>query len=205
MGHPQSEPTPVTTDNNTAHGLTMVTMTSNAYKSNGMRLQWLSCLKAQWLFVFLWARGPKQLFQLPNQASSRASPSTCLPELRSWQNSANTVNWTPPNLFVHTWGDILHSRMCDLFYFVLLVFFSIKYFSMGRWETFTCNGVLICLLCRYRSITSYYRNPLDCCKTDQPRTTKISLSASSIFNHVIHTHNLYKLCLTKRFIWQKNW
>ena len=34
MRHLQSEPTPVTTDNNTAHGLTMSTMTSKASKSN---------------------------------------------------------------------------------------------------------------------------------------------------------------------------
>ena len=41
MGHLQSEPTPVTTYNNTAHGLTMGTMTSKASKYNGMRFQWL--------------------------------------------------------------------------------------------------------------------------------------------------------------------
>ena len=57
MGHPQTEPTPVTTDNNTAHGLTMGTMTSKASKSNDMRFQWLKCRKAQRLFKFLWARG----------------------------------------------------------------------------------------------------------------------------------------------------
>ena len=46
MRHLQSEPTPVTTDNNTAHGLTMGTMTSKASKSNDMRFQWLKCCKA---------------------------------------------------------------------------------------------------------------------------------------------------------------
>ena len=46
MGHPQSETTPVTTNNNTAHGLTMGTMTSKSSKSNGMRFQWLKCRKA---------------------------------------------------------------------------------------------------------------------------------------------------------------
>ena len=56
MGHPQSK-TPVTTDNNTAHGLTMGTMNSKASKSNDMRFQWLKCRKAQGLFRFLWARG----------------------------------------------------------------------------------------------------------------------------------------------------
>jgi hypothetical protein len=57
MGHPQKKPTPVTTDNNTAHGLTMGTMTSKASKSNDMRFQWLKCRKAQRLFQFLWAKG----------------------------------------------------------------------------------------------------------------------------------------------------
>ena len=56
MGHPQDK-TPVTTDNNTAHGLTMGTMNSKASKSNDMRFQWLKCRKAQGLFRFLWARG----------------------------------------------------------------------------------------------------------------------------------------------------
>ena len=41
MGHPQSQPTPITTDNNTDHGLTMGTMASKALKSNDMRFQWL--------------------------------------------------------------------------------------------------------------------------------------------------------------------
>ncbi len=36
MDHPQTEPTPVTTDNNTAHGLTMGTMQSKASNSNDM-------------------------------------------------------------------------------------------------------------------------------------------------------------------------
>jgi hypothetical protein len=56
MGHRQGR-TPVTTDNNTAHGLTMGTMNSKASKSNDMRFQWLKCRKAQRLFRFLWARG----------------------------------------------------------------------------------------------------------------------------------------------------
>ena len=41
MGHSYSEPTPVTTDKNTAHGLTMGTMTPKSSKPNGMRFQWL--------------------------------------------------------------------------------------------------------------------------------------------------------------------
>ena len=67
MGHPQTDPTPVTTDNNTAHGLTMGTMTSKASKSNDMRFQWLKCRKAQRLFRFLWARGIRNRADYPSK------------------------------------------------------------------------------------------------------------------------------------------
>ena len=67
MGHPQSEPTPVTTDNNTAHGLTMGTTTSKSSKSNGMRFQWLKCCKSQRMFEFLWAHGPKNCADYPSK------------------------------------------------------------------------------------------------------------------------------------------
>ena len=130
--------------------------------------------------------------RLPNQASSQAPPSTCSSGLRSRQSSFTTVNWTPPNVIAHTSCDILHSIICDLFKLFLLVFF-LKDFSMGLWETFTFKGVLICLLCSYHIINSYCRNPLDRCRTDQPRTKQISLSASPIRKHVIYTHNLDKV------------
>ena len=67
MGHPQHEPTPVTTDNNTAHGLTMGTMNSKASKSNDMRFQWLKCRKAQRLFRFLWAKGSLNRADYPSK------------------------------------------------------------------------------------------------------------------------------------------
>jgi hypothetical protein len=57
MGHPQLNPTPVTTDNATAHGLTLGTMTPKASKPNDMRFHWLKCRKAQWQFCFLWQKG----------------------------------------------------------------------------------------------------------------------------------------------------
>ena len=41
MGHPQPGPTPVTTDNATAVGLTQKTMTPKASKSMDMRFHWL--------------------------------------------------------------------------------------------------------------------------------------------------------------------
>eukprot|EP00804_Cyclotella_cryptica_P026154 CCRYP_013043-RA/>CCRYP_013043-RA protein AED:0.45 eAED:0.45 QI:0/-1/0/1/-1/1/1/0/134 len=43
MGNPQPGPTPVTTDNSTAVGLTLNTMTPKASKSMDMRLQCLKC------------------------------------------------------------------------------------------------------------------------------------------------------------------
>ena len=67
MGNPQSKPTPVTTNNNTAHGLTIGTITSKASKSNDMGFQWLKCRKAQRLFAFLWARGPKNRADCPSK------------------------------------------------------------------------------------------------------------------------------------------
>ena len=67
MGHPQTEPTPVTTDNNTAHGLTMGTMQSKASKSNDMRFQWLKCRRAQRLFRFLWAKGSLNRADYPSK------------------------------------------------------------------------------------------------------------------------------------------
>ena len=67
MVHPQTEPTPVTTNNNTAHGLTLGTMNSKASKSNDMRFQWLKCPKAQQFFAFLWAHGSKNRANYPSK------------------------------------------------------------------------------------------------------------------------------------------
>ena len=57
MGHPQPAPTPVTTDNITAQGLTMGTMTPKASKSNNQRFNWLKCRNAQRQFKYLWRKG----------------------------------------------------------------------------------------------------------------------------------------------------
>ena len=57
MGHPQPAPTPVTTDNITAQGLTMGTMTPKASKSNDQRFNWLKCRNAQRQFKYLWRKG----------------------------------------------------------------------------------------------------------------------------------------------------
>jgi hypothetical protein len=57
MGHPQHKRTIVTTDNITAQGLTMVTMTPKASKSMDQRFQWLKCRNAQHQFLYLWRHG----------------------------------------------------------------------------------------------------------------------------------------------------
>jgi hypothetical protein len=57
MGHPQPAPTPVTTDNITAQGLTMGNMTPTASKSNDQRFNWLKCHNAQRQFKYLWRKG----------------------------------------------------------------------------------------------------------------------------------------------------
>ena len=67
MGHPQTKPTPVTTDNNTAHGLAIGTMSSKASKPNDMRFQWLKCRAAQRLFRFLWAKGLSNRADYPSK------------------------------------------------------------------------------------------------------------------------------------------
>jgi hypothetical protein len=57
MGHPQLAPTPITTDNITAQGLTMGTMMPKASKSNTQRFNWLKCCNAQRQFKYLWRKG----------------------------------------------------------------------------------------------------------------------------------------------------
>jgi hypothetical protein len=57
MGHTQPAPTPVTTNNITAQGLTLGTMTPKASKSNDQRFHWLKCRNAQRQFKYLWRKG----------------------------------------------------------------------------------------------------------------------------------------------------
>ena len=67
MGHPQPGPTPVTTDNSTAIGLTHETMTPRASKSMDMRFQWLKCRRAQSLFRYLWEKGANNRADYPSK------------------------------------------------------------------------------------------------------------------------------------------
>jgi hypothetical protein len=55
MGHTQSM-MPVTTDNITAQGLTVSTMTLKASKSMDQKFHWLKCRSAQQQFLYLWHR-----------------------------------------------------------------------------------------------------------------------------------------------------
>jgi hypothetical protein len=57
LGHYQPKPTPVTTDNIPALGLTMGTMTPKASKSMDQRFHWLKCRNAQRQFQYLWCKG----------------------------------------------------------------------------------------------------------------------------------------------------
>eukprot|EP00804_Cyclotella_cryptica_P012564 CCRYP_014709-RF/>CCRYP_014709-RF protein AED:0.41 eAED:0.41 QI:0/-1/0/1/-1/0/1/0/228 len=67
MGHAQPGPTPVTTDNSTAVGLTQKTMTPKASKSMDMRFHWLCSRCAQHLFTFLWAKGQSNRADYPSK------------------------------------------------------------------------------------------------------------------------------------------
>jgi hypothetical protein len=57
MGHPQLKRTMVTTNNITAQGLTMGTMTPKASKLMDQHFHWLKCCNAQCQFLYLWRRG----------------------------------------------------------------------------------------------------------------------------------------------------
>ena len=97
MVHPQTEPTPVTTNNNTAHGLTLGTMKSKASKSNDMRFQWLKFREAQRLFACIplgaWSQ---ETSRLPKQAPPRHPPSTYPPTVCDRQGSTPEMNRIPP-------------------------------------------------------------------------------------------------------------
>jgi hypothetical protein len=57
MGHPQLKRTMITTNNITAQGLTMGTMTPKASKLMDQCFHWLKCRNAQQKFLYLWRRG----------------------------------------------------------------------------------------------------------------------------------------------------
>jgi hypothetical protein len=71
LGHFQPTPTPVTTNNITAQGLTMGTMTPKTSKSMDQRFHWLKCWHAQRQFQYLWWKG---IFNRTNYSSKQHAP-----------------------------------------------------------------------------------------------------------------------------------
>jgi hypothetical protein len=57
MGHPQLKCIMITTDNITAQGLTMGTMTPKASTLMDQCFHWLKCCYAQCQFLYLWCHG----------------------------------------------------------------------------------------------------------------------------------------------------
>ena len=142
MGHPQSEPTPVTTNNNTAHRLTMGTMASKSSKSNNMRFQWLKFREAQRLFVFLWARGPNNhsnytskhqhgphhLNVRPNCAVDKIQPS----------------QWTKlPPIYLYIHRVTFYTAECVTF-FTLFLYFFLYLSNIFQWD---CKTHLLARVC----------------------------------------------------------
>jgi hypothetical protein len=71
LGHIQPTPTPITTDNITAKGLTMGTMTPKASKLMDQHFCRLKCWHAQCQFQYLWRKG---VLNRANYSSQHHSP-----------------------------------------------------------------------------------------------------------------------------------
>jgi hypothetical protein len=71
MGHAQPQPTPATTNNITAQGLIIGTMTPKASKSMDQHFHWLKYRDAQHQFQYLWHKG---ILNRANYASKHHAP-----------------------------------------------------------------------------------------------------------------------------------
>jgi hypothetical protein len=71
LGHVQPTPTPITTNNITAQGLTMGTMTPKASKLMDQHFHWLKYQHAQCQFQYLWQKG---ILNCANYSSKNYSP-----------------------------------------------------------------------------------------------------------------------------------
>jgi hypothetical protein len=91
MGHPQHKRTMVTTNNITAQGLTMGTMTPKASKSMDQRFQWLKCRHAQRQFLYLWHHGSNNCadYNSKHHPAKHKTPPSSLTILRSGYSSAS--------------------------------------------------------------------------------------------------------------------
>eukprot|EP00957_Ditylum_brightwellii_P165626 12608524-Ditylum_brightwellii.AAC.1 len=66
MGHPQP-PTPLITDNNTAHELTTGAMISKRSKAVDIHFHWLKCREAQQQFNIKWKQGTVNKVDYPSK------------------------------------------------------------------------------------------------------------------------------------------
>jgi hypothetical protein len=71
LGHVQPTPTPVTTNNIKAQGLTMETMTPKVSKLMDQCFHWLKCLHAQYQFQYHWQKG---ILDCANYTSNHHAP-----------------------------------------------------------------------------------------------------------------------------------
>ena len=129
MGHLQSKPTPFTNNNNIAHGLTMSTMTSKAFKSNDMRFQWLKCRKSRRFLEFLWARGPKNHANYPSKHHHGPHHlHVCLNYVVK-KFSHNIELNSPQYICTYIKWHSTHQNVWPFFYFVLIFFSLSKIFN----------------------------------------------------------------------------
>lgn len=105
MGHPQPGPTPVTTNNSTAVGLTMDVMIPKAPKVMDMRFKWLKCRWAQSLFCYLEAREIKNRGDYPRKhhfcwtALSQSDTQMHFLYLHRWHLSWCKTSFLSPSYF----------------------------------------------------------------------------------------------------------
>jgi hypothetical protein len=102
LGHNQANPTPITTNNINAQGLTMGIMTAKASKSMDQRFHWLKCRDAQCQFKYLWQKASSTKPTMP--------ANTMLPNITSmWDPSMSLIvmpHWPNDDLSKH------YSQVC---------------------------------------------------------------------------------------------
>ena len=131
MGHLQYKPIPVTTDNNTAHGLTTGTMPSKSSKSNDMSFQWLKCCKAQRLFAFLWSRGPNNLAEYPSKHHHGPHHLHVRPNYVVEKFSHHSELKSSQCICTYIRLHSTHQNVWPFFYFVLHFFYLSQIFFNG--------------------------------------------------------------------------
>ena len=142
-----------------------------------MRFQWLKYLKAQFFLIPIgtWAQ---QLGQLPKQAQSQASSSTCSTKYVIGNIYPIQSTEIPPMyLYLHQMIFYTAGYMTFLNLFLLFIFSLSNIFQLA------CKTHLLAHRINYNYINTLYH-----CMADQLRTMQISLSASSIIKHVLHTN-----------------